>query len=89
VSGFHANIEATRMNLGNAAVLYAFAGWLSDNGRDDEAAAVRVFFSVLQENLERGATLDETLAIAQRNAGRLARRARLLEEPVHCQPSSE
>jgi hypothetical protein len=41
---------------------------------------VRVFYSVLMENLERGASLESTLAIVQRNSGRLARRTRLLEE---------
>ena len=67
----------------------ALAGWLADNGRDDEAATVHVLYSVLQENLERGATLEETLAIVRRNAGRLARRARRMEEEAVCGPSPD
>jgi hypothetical protein len=67
----------------------ALAGWLADNGREDEAAAVRVFFPVLVENLDRGATLEETLAIVQRNAGRLARRAKTIEEDAIYQPSPD
>jgi hypothetical protein len=73
-------LNSIRRKLDDAARWLALAVWLFDNGRDDEAAVVRVLFRVLQENLDRGATLEETLAIVQRNSGRLARLARLLEE---------
>jgi hypothetical protein len=50
---------------------------------------VQVFYPVLVDNLERGATLESTLVIVCRNAARLARRARSIEEVAICQPSPD
>jgi hypothetical protein len=47
---------------------------------------VRVFYPVLTDNVDRGATLESTLAIMQRNAVRLARRARWMEQEAVSQP---
>ena len=33
------------------------AGWLPDNGRDDEAAAVRVFWPAIADSLAMGMTI--------------------------------
>jgi hypothetical protein len=82
-------LNAGRSNPDNSARWLALASCLRDNGRDDEAAAVRMFYPVLQDNLARGETLESTLALMQRNAARLARRARRMEEEAICQPSPD
>jgi uncharacterized protein (TIGR02996 family) len=57
------------------------AGWLWDNGRDDEAAAVRVFWPTLRDNvIEAGVSLDETLRQLARHAELLGRRTREVQE---------
>jgi uncharacterized protein (TIGR02996 family) len=58
----------------------ALASWLWDNGRDDEATVVRVFWPTLRENLRDGVSLDETLRQVEENAGRLAKQAREAED---------
>jgi hypothetical protein len=80
-------LQAVRCKPGDPACWLAVAGSLADNGRDDEAAAVRVFYPVLRDSLDRGASLEGTLDIVRRNAARLARRARLLDEESVCRPS--
>jgi uncharacterized protein (TIGR02996 family) len=56
----------------------ALASWLSDNGREDEAAAVRVFWPALQDDLARR-SLDDTLEDVARNAELLGQCARKVE----------
>lgn len=63
----------------------AFPNWLADNGRYDKGATVRVFCTVPQDNLQRGATLEYTLGVIERNAARLAPRARLRYEEATCE----
>jgi hypothetical protein len=59
----------------------ALASWYWDNGRDDEAAAVRVFWPVLRGNVvESEVPLHVTLRTLARNVARLGRRARAVEE---------
>ena len=53
----------------------ALAEWFADNGRDDEAAAVRVYWPVLRDNLAR-TSLESTLADVAWHARLLGRRAR-------------
>jgi hypothetical protein len=53
----------------------ALAVWLNDNGRDDEAAAVRVFWPTLRDNLAT-VTLDATLADLARHMSILGAAAR-------------
>lgn len=86
---YTAILQAVRSKPADPACWLALAGWLADNSRDDEPAAVRMFYPVLQDNLERGATLEATLTIVERNSARLAKRARLLEEQAVCQPSGD
>jgi uncharacterized protein (TIGR02996 family) len=55
----------------------ALASWLWDNGRDDEAAAVRAFWPALRDTVvEAGVSLDETLRQVAWHSKTLARRAR-------------
>ena len=55
----------------------ALASWLWDNGRDDEAAAVRAFWPALGYNVvEAGMSLDETLPQVAFHVKMLGRRAR-------------
>jgi uncharacterized protein (TIGR02996 family) len=56
----------------------ALAAWLRDNGRDDEAAAVRVYWPVLRDNLAR-ASLESTMADVARHSRLLGQRAREVE----------
>jgi uncharacterized protein (TIGR02996 family) len=60
----------------------ALAAWLRDDGRDDEAAAVRVFWPALRNSLGGGRTLDFTLEYVRANARRLGREARQFEGPA-------
>jgi hypothetical protein len=50
-----------------------------DNGRDDEAAAVRVFWPTLRDNIDAGVSVEQTLRELARHAARLGRRAREIE----------
>ena len=54
---------------------HALADWLFVHARDDEAAAVRVLWRTLRDNLS-CASLEGTLADVARNAGVLAEIAR-------------
>jgi len=63
----------------------ALASWLWDNGRDDEAAAVRVFWPVLRDNLAR-ASLESTLADVARHAKLLGQQAREAEARTPTDP---
>jgi hypothetical protein len=57
----------------------ALASWLWDNGRDDEAAAVRAFWPALRDTVvEAGVSLDETLRQVASHARTLGRRARAM-----------
>jgi hypothetical protein len=56
----------------------ALARWLLDNGRDDEAAAARVYWPVLRDNLAR-ASLKATRADVARHAKVLGERAQEVE----------
>jgi uncharacterized protein (TIGR02996 family) len=59
----------------------ALAGWLRVNGRDDEAAVVRVFWPTLRDTVTVcGVSLHQSLRKVARNAARLGRRAREVEQ---------
>ena len=59
----------------------ALAGWLWDNGRDDEAAPVRAFWPTLRDNVtEGGVSVEDTLRQLGRHAKILSRRAREVQE---------
>ena len=57
----------------------ALAAWYWDNGREDEAAVVRVYRPTLRDNLAH-TSLEQTLADVRRNAWLLGRLAREIEE---------
>jgi hypothetical protein len=55
-------LDVIREHLNEERHWIALARWLSDNGRDDEAAVVRVFWPTLRDNvLVSGVSLHETL----------------------------
>jgi uncharacterized protein (TIGR02996 family) len=65
----------------------ALAGWLGDEGRDDEAAAVRVFWPTLRDDvLKSRVSLDRTLANLKESAAILGSAARKIEERRHEPP---
>jgi hypothetical protein len=57
----------------------ALSSWLWDNGRDDEAAAVRVFWPTLRDTVNAGESVDGALRRVARNAVKLGDRARRVE----------
>jgi uncharacterized protein (TIGR02996 family) len=72
-------LDAIRADPDEGPRWLALAGWLDDNGRDDEAAAVRVYWPTLRDDLAAGVSLDETLAYVARHARRLGAEARKIE----------
>jgi hypothetical protein len=59
----------------------ALASWLWDQDRDDEAAAIQVFWPALRDNvLVSGVPLHATLRQVDRHAAWLGRRVREIEE---------
>jgi len=67
--------DRIRESPGDRAGWLALADWLAEQGRDDEAVAVRVLWRTLRDNLS-CASLDDTLADVARNAGVLGAIAR-------------
>jgi uncharacterized protein (TIGR02996 family) len=60
----------------------ALAAWVRDNGRNDEACIVRVFWPAIRGAMAQGRTLDWCLEYIRRNDARLGQQARGLEEHV-------
>jgi hypothetical protein len=58
----------------------ALSRWLGDKGRDDEAVAVRVYWSAMRDTMTTGVSLDAILADLARNARLLGEMARMIEE---------
>ena len=74
-------LDAIRRRPGDEAAWLAPTAWLWDHGRDDEAVVVRVYWPTLRDNVTVcGVSLHETLRKVARNAARLARRSREVEE---------
>lgn len=68
----------------------ALASWLWDHDRDDEAAAVQVFWPTLRDNmLISGVSLYATLRHVARNAVSLGRRAREVERLAAAEEQAE
>jgi hypothetical protein len=66
------------------------AGWLWDNGRDDESAAVRVFWTTLRDNVTvAGVSVEQTLRELAQHAAMLGRRAREIEARRWDGPANE
>ena len=57
----------------------ALASWLGERGRDDEAAAVRVFWPGLWGSVAGGTCLRQALRTVARSAARLGGKARAVE----------
>jgi hypothetical protein len=72
-------IDAIREGPADEACWLALSSWFWDNGRDDEADAVRVFWPVLRDNVEAGVTVEETLRQLKQHAATLGIRARRVE----------
>lgn len=68
-----------RANPEDEARWLALSRWFADNGRDDEAVAVRMFWPSLRDNVTE-VGLDETLADLEQNAATMGRLARHVEE---------
>lgn len=74
----HAILDAIQDDPDDAHHWIALVCWLSDQGKDDDANAVRLLWPTLRDNL-RFATLEATLADLARNAKVLAAIARKME----------
>jgi hypothetical protein len=55
------------------------ASWLSDNGREDEAVAVRVFWPTLRDTVAERTPVREPMRQVVRDAIKLGRRAQRVE----------
>jgi hypothetical protein len=71
-------LDALREKPADGPRWLVLAGWVFDNGRDDEAVAVRVYWPVLRDNLAR-ASLESTLADVARHSRLLGQREREVE----------
>jgi hypothetical protein len=72
-------ISAIRERLDGEARWLTLAPHLSDNGWDDEADAVRVFWPVFRDNVEAGVPVEETLRQLEQHAAILGLHARRVE----------
>ena len=72
-------LAAIRADPDDGARWLALAGWFRDDGRDDESAAVRVFWLALRDSPAAGRSIDLVLADVGRNAGLLGASAREIE----------
>jgi hypothetical protein len=73
-------LESIGENPDDEARWRALSLWLWDDGRDDEAAAVRVLWATLRDNLTTaGGSPRETLADVARHANVLGQLAREIE----------
>jgi uncharacterized protein (TIGR02996 family) len=73
-------LAAIRDDPDDGARWLALAEWFRDHRRDDEAAAVRVFWRTLRESLDARRSIDLVLADLRQNAGILGACAREIEE---------
>jgi uncharacterized protein (TIGR02996 family) len=74
-------LDRLRAAPDEAAHWLAWADWLRDNGRDDEAAAVRMFHPAIRDSLAMGMGLAEAMELVARHAVKLARLAGSIERP--------
>jgi uncharacterized protein (TIGR02996 family) len=72
-------LDAIRARPPEEAGWLALSTWLRHEGRDDEAAAVRVFWPTLRDNIDAGVSVEGTLRELGRHAAQLGRRAREIE----------
>jgi hypothetical protein len=67
----------------------ALAAFLWNNGLDDDAAVVRVFWPAIRDSLANGRSLESALRLVHAHAGRLGRRARGIEELAARSPAGQ
>ncbi len=74
-------LDALRERPDDANRWLALGTWLEDNGRDDEAAAVRVYWPAFRDNVTVARVpLGLTLRDVARHAGTLGPQARRIED---------
>ena len=73
-------LDAIRADPDNESSWLNLARWFQDSGRDDEAAAVRVFWPTLRDSLGVRRSIIAVLADVRRNASLLGASAREIEE---------
>lgn len=72
-------LSAIREQPNDEARWLSLASWLRDNGRDDEAVTVRVFWPVIRDEVQDGRSVEDALELVRRNARMLGRQAREFE----------
>jgi hypothetical protein len=83
-------LDAIRERPDDGARWEALGAWLWDNGRDDEAAAVRVYWPVLRDNVvEAGVSAEDTVADVARHARILGGAGREVERRAADGPRDE
>jgi hypothetical protein len=73
-------LDRLREQPDDASRWLALSRWLADNGRDDEAVAVRVFWPTFRDSVSDGVSLEAALADLARHAQILGDVAREIEE---------
>jgi len=73
-------VHSIRENPDDPTHWHALASWLADNGREEEAAVVRVFWPAIADTVALGVPVAEALEQVRRNAMRLGKAARDIEE---------
>lgn len=74
-------LKAIRERPDDGARWLALSSWLWENGRDDEAAAVRAFWPTLSDNVVQfRVSVEETLQQVTQHSKLLGRRAREIQE---------
>ena len=73
-------LESVAQGADSQAAWLSLAEWLRDNGGDDEASAVRVFWSAIADSIAMGLTIEQALKLVKKNARTLGRKAREVKE---------
>jgi uncharacterized protein (TIGR02996 family) len=76
-------LAAIRVSPDDNSAWLALAGWLRDNGRNDESDTMRVFWPALRDGLEDRSSVDFALEHVRRHVERLGWQAREIEERAH------
>jgi hypothetical protein len=72
-------IEAIRANFDQQCPSLTLAGWYQDNRQEDEAAIIRAFWPMLQDDVLGGRGLEEVLEQVRRHRRIMGSRAREAE----------
>ena len=77
-------LESVNQNSDDQSAWLSLAEWLRDNGNDDEASAVRVFWSAIADSIAMGMMIEQALKLVRKNARNLGRKARDIDEASVC-----